>query len=107
MCVVRGGDLPILQKELKMADNETTKAFNDMKDIVNKMDPTEVEGFIVLVQGQNAGDEKHFKGLQAVCGNLKTLMNLLSNLRGDILNPFVVGYTTWKLGETDEDSKEN
>lgn len=74
------------------------QAFKDTVKELNKINPDEVEAFVVLVKGPNyEDDKKHAKGINAICGPQNALCNLLSNLNSDLMEDFILVYLAMRL----------
>lgn len=74
------------------------QAFKDTVKELNKINPDEVEAFVVLVKGPTYEDDKKCaKGINALCGPQNALFNLLSNLNSDLMEDFILVYLAMRL----------
>ncbi len=66
------------------------KEFTDVIKDLQEMDSTKVKGYIILVDGGIKNEDgKSGKGLNAICGDVPTLLNLLANLDPEPLALYV------------------
>lgn len=64
-----------------MEQEEIAKAYKEVMDDMNKLNPDKIKGFIVLVDGGEPSEEgKSSTGVNAVCGSCSRILNLLANM---------------------------
>ena len=75
--------------------------FEDVKKDLNEIKPEDVQAFIILVKGKDTDDPKKSEGLNALQGDGKELINLISNIDPDLIRKFMA---LKMLGEINNDS---